>query len=198
MVKLRHYLHIYDKASFTMDGGEKSECPKMDYMQSLSSAYFSSAQNANKILVRTPNLRKLICEVLKFDGSFLIFDNLKKLFFFDFPSGVRYLHCSPTNPDSRRLGVTISSNTWKVNDEQFRKLKFLKLENHSFSEWDVSGGAFPCLEHLVLKRCQYLRVIPSRFEDMTTLKSIEVKSCKESLAESDMVNKEVQVEKLGN
>ncbi|MCD7456829.1 hypothetical protein HAX54_033312 [Datura stramonium] len=35
--------------------------------------------------------------------------------------------------------------------------------------------AFPCLEHVVLKRCRYLKVIPSCFGYMPSLKSIEVK-----------------------
>ncbi|KAK4376628.1 hypothetical protein RND71_002924 [Anisodus tanguticus] len=208
MVKLRH-LHIYDQAFFTLDNEQEfPESPsKMAYLQTLSSACFSCVKNADKVLAKMPNLRKLRCEVSKFDGSFPAFNNLTMLKIssgptltsvnqFKLPSSLKKLTLSNFRMNLNEvttlsnlellnlLGVTISSNIWKVNDEQFDKLKFLKLENPSFSEWDVSDDAFPCLEHLVLKRCRYLKVIPSCFGYMPSLKSIEVKSCKESVAES--------------
>ncbi|MCD7456843.1 hypothetical protein HAX54_033326 [Datura stramonium] len=223
MVKLRH-LHIYDQAFFTLNKGEgfSESSSKMDDLQTISSVCFSSVENADKILEKTPNLWKLRCEVSKFDGSFPAFSKLKKLEMLKissgstltwinklkFPSYLKKLTLSNFRINLNEvaalsnlevlklLGVTISSNTWKVNDEQFSNLKFLKLENPSFSEWDVSDDAFPCLEHLVLKRCRYLQEIPSCFGYMPSLKSIEVKSCKESLAESAIVIKEMQVEEM--
>ncbi|MCD7473067.1 hypothetical protein HAX54_014652 [Datura stramonium] len=72
------------------------------------------------------------------------------------------------------LQVTIYSKVWEVTDEQFLHLKFLKLQDPSFSEWNVSDDAFPCLEHLVLRKVRHIKKIPSHFEDMPTLKSIEV------------------------
>ncbi|XP_060215209.1 putative late blight resistance protein homolog R1B-23 [Lycium barbarum] len=224
IVKLRH-LHIYHKASFTLDGGEEvlASPSKMDDLQTLSSAYFSCVDIADKVLEKMPNLRKLRCEVLKFDGAFPAFNNLTKLEMLKITSGPTFtmtnqlklpsdlkkltlsnfhIHLNEVTALSnlevlKLVGVTISSNIWKVNDEQFSKLKFLKIENPSFSECDISDDAFPCLEHLVLKRCRYLKVIPSCFGYMPSLKSIEVKSCKESLAESAMVIKEMQVEEMG-
>ncbi|PHT36673.1 hypothetical protein CQW23_24373 [Capsicum baccatum] len=224
MVKLRH-LHIYDQASFTLNSTQEisESTSKMDDLQTLASAYFSCMDNADKILAKMPNLRKLRCEVLKFTGSFTAFMNLAKLKMLKISSGPTFTLINQLKIPShlkkltlsnfrinlnevttlsnlqvlKLLGVTISSNTWVVNDGQFGKLKCLKLENLSFSEWDVSDDAFPCLEHLVLKRCRYLEGIPSCFGYMSSLKSIEVKSCKGSLAESATVIKEMQVEEMG-
>ncbi|KAH0677483.1 hypothetical protein KY285_025284 [Solanum tuberosum] len=224
MVKLRH-LQINDQAFFTMQNEQEFlvSPSKMDDLQTLSSVYFSCAESADKILAKTPNLRRLTCEVSAFDGSFTAFNNLTMLEILKMSSGAALtsvdqlklpshlkkltlsnfsIHLNAVTTLSnlevlKLLGVTISSNTWKVNDEQFSILKFLKLENLSFSEWDVSDDAFPCLEHLVLKRCRYLEVIPSCFGYMPSLKSIEVESCKESLADSAMVIKEMQVEDMG-
>ncbi|KAM3304285.1 hypothetical protein P3S67_015317 [Capsicum chacoense] len=223
MVKLRH-LQIHDQAFFTLQNEQEFlESPsKMDDLQTLSSAYFSSAEHADKILAKTPNLRRLRCEVFEIDGSFTAFNNLTKLEILKIsssatltsvdqlklPSHLKKLTLSNFSMHLNEvatlsnlkvlklLGVTISSNSWKVNDEQFDNLKFLKLENPSLSEWDVSDDAFPCLEHLVLKRCLYLEVIPSCFGYMPSLKSIEVKSCKETLAESAIGIKK-QVEEMG-
>ncbi|CAN4124533.1 unnamed protein product [Withania somnifera] len=224
MVKLRH-LQIRDQAFFTLQNDQEfSESPsKMDDLQTLSSAYFSSTENANKVLAKTPNLRRLRCECSEFDGSFTAFNNLpmleilkisscatltsidqlklpshlKKLTLSNFSMHLNEVTTLTNLEVLKLLGVTIRFNTWKVNDDQFGKLKFLKLENPSFSEWDVSDDAFPCLEHLVLKRCRNLKEIPSCFGYMPSLKSIKVKSCNESLAVSAMVIKEMQVEEMG-
>ncbi|XP_070015888.1 putative late blight resistance protein homolog R1B-23 [Nicotiana sylvestris] len=211
MVKLRH-LHIYDRAFFTLNSGEKfSECDStMVNLQTVSSACFSCVDNADKILEKAPNLRKLRCEVSKFDGSFPAFSNLTKLEMLKvssgttltwinqlkLPSSLKKLTLSnfrihltevATHPKLevlKLLGVSISSNVWEVNDEQFPQLKFLKLENPSFSKWDASDYAFPFLEHLVLKKCRYLKEFPSRFEDASSLKSVEIISCNEELVKS--------------
>lgn len=71
-----------------------------------------------------------------------------------------------------------------MSDDEFPKLKLLKLENLKLSTWTVSDDAFCCLEKLVLHRCSDLEEIPSGFEDTDYLQYIEVKSCSESLADS--------------
>ncbi|MCD9643371.1 hypothetical protein HAX54_030820 [Datura stramonium] len=225
MVKLRH-LHIYDQAFFTFNKGEgfSESSSKMDDLQTISSVCFSSVENADKILEKTPNLWKLRCEVSKFDGSFPAFSKLKKLEMLKissgstltwinklkFPSYLKKLTLSnfhihltelATLPELEVLklvGVTISSNIWEVNDEQFLQLKILKLENPSFSEWHASEYAFPCLEHLVLKRCRYLKAIPSCFEDSSSLKSVEIISSNEALARSAMAVRETLAGISGN
>ncbi|MCD7461186.1 hypothetical protein HAX54_045451 [Datura stramonium] len=79
IVKLQH-LHIYDQAFFTLnDEEESSESSSiLGDLQTISSVYFSCVKNADKILEKKPNLRKLRCEVSKFDGSFPAIRKLKK------------------------------------------------------------------------------------------------------------------------
>ncbi|MCD7456821.1 hypothetical protein HAX54_033304 [Datura stramonium] len=103
---------------------------------------------------------------------------------------------------------TISLNFYWFYVAWIDKLKFpsnlkkLTLSNFRINLNEVSALSnlevmpFPWLEHLVLKRCRYLKVIPSCFGYMPSLKSIEVKSCKESLSESAIVIKEMQVEEM--
>ncbi|MCD7456841.1 hypothetical protein HAX54_033324 [Datura stramonium] len=215
--------HIYDQAFFTLNNGEESSesSSTMDDLQTISSVCFSCMENADKILKKTPNLWKLRCEVSKFDGSFPAFSKLKNLEMLKistgstltwidklkFPSNLKKLtlsnFCINLNEVSalsnlevlKLVGVTISSNTWKVNDEQFSKLKFLKLEILLFQNGMSQVMPFHGL-NTVLKRCRYLKVIPSFFGYTPSLKSIEVKSCKESLSESSIVIKEMQAEKM--
>ncbi|KAM3359077.1 hypothetical protein P3S68_022010 [Capsicum galapagoense] len=203
MVKLRH-LQIHDQAVFTLHNEQEFlESPsKMDDLQTLSSAYFSSAEHADKILAKTPNLRRLRCEVFEIDGSFTEFNNLTKLEILKISSSATLTSVDQLKLPSHLKKLTLSNFSMHLNEvATLSNLKVLKLlgvtiKNPSLSEWDASDDAFPCLEHLVLKRCLYLEVIPSCFGYMPSLKSIEVKSCKETLAESAIDIKK-QVEEMG-
>lgn len=195
----------------------------MDDLQFISTVCFSCVKNADKVLDKTPNLRIMKCEVSKFDGSFPAFSKLIKLEKLEISSGEQLTWINDLNiPRNLKeltlsnfrinlnevatlsnlevlklLGVTISSNVWEVNDEQFLRLKFLKLENPSFSKWDASDSAFPCLERLELKRCRHLSNIPSCFEYSLSLKSVKIISCNDALASSAMATKEI-IEYLNN
>ncbi|MCD7456835.1 hypothetical protein HAX54_033318 [Datura stramonium] len=182
-------------------------------------------QDTNRIFAKIPNLQKLRCEVLTCDAFFPAFNNLTKLEMLKFSWGRAGTWATVLNlpPSLKKLTlsngrifsldqvatlpklvvlklqqVIIESEEWEVTDEQFLHLKFLKLQDPFFSEWNVSDDAFPCLEHLVLRRLRRLEKIPSRFADMPTLKSIEVMTCKESLVESAKDIKETQVEEMQN
>ncbi|KAH0753909.1 hypothetical protein KY290_024179 [Solanum tuberosum] len=224
MVKLRH-LDIYDQAFFTLNNGKEfsKTSSTMDDLQFISTVCFSCVKNADKVLDKTPNLRIMKCEVSKFDGSFPAFSKLIKLEKLEISSGEQLTWINDLNiPRNLKeltlsnfrinlnevatlsnlevlklLGVTISSNVWEVNDEQFLRLKFLKLENPSFSKWDASDSAFPCLERLELKRCRHLSNIPSCFEYSLSLKSVKIISCNDALASSAMATKEI-IEYLNN
>lgn len=217
MVKLRH-LHIYDQAFFTLNNRKEfSETSStMDDLQTISSVCFSRVKNADKILEKTPNLRKMRCEVSKFEGSFPAFSKLNKLEMLKISSGEQLTWINDLNiPRNLKkltlsyfridlnevatlsnlevlklLEVTIRSNVWEVNDEQFLRLRILKLENPSFSRWYASDDAFPCLERLELKRCQHLKNIPYCFEHSSSLKSLKIISCNDMLANSVMQTKE--------
>nr|GMD81556.1 putative late blight resistance protein homolog R1A-4 [Ipomoea batatas] len=67
----------------------------------------------------------------------------------------------------------------------FSKLKFLYLEAEKLESWEVDGGdQFRCLKHLVLKKCTKLKGIPTGFEDVNTLESIELLNCPLPVKES--------------
>ncbi|XP_047261457.1 putative late blight resistance protein homolog R1B-16 [Capsicum annuum] len=220
MVKLRH-LHIYNHVVFNIN----NSLQKLDDLRTLSSAWFPCTENMNKVFENIPNLQKLRCEVPKFDGYDPAFNNLTKLEILkfswgrgavwanklNFPPSLKKLTLSncrifsleeiatiPRLVVLKLLHITIRSKVWKVTDEQFLHLKFLKLQDPSFSEWNISDDAFPCLEHLVLRRLQHLQEIPYRFADMPTLKSIEVMACKQSLVESAEDIQKTQVEVMQN
>lgn len=96
--------------------------------------------------------------------------------------------------------IEFYNKEWKVNSDDeysFPQLKVLKIVYcYWFDKWNVSD--FPCLERLVLFGCKRLEAIPSHFEDKHSLKSIEVKSCKESVVQSAMDIQEVQVDYMQN
>nr|GMD09590.1 disease resistance protein RPP13-like isoform X6 [Ipomoea batatas] len=74
---------------------------------------------------------------------------------------------------------------WELREEEiFCELVFLEFGWHDFEFWEVNDDHFPNLERLVLNNCYRLKEIPSNFEDIPTLKSIELKSCLPSAVNS--------------
>ncbi|XP_019189634.1 PREDICTED: putative late blight resistance protein homolog R1B-16 [Ipomoea nil] len=74
---------------------------------------------------------------------------------------------------------------WEPTEGNFRKLKFLYLEAENLESWEVDGGdQFRCLTRLVLKKCTKLEGIPTGFEDVNTLASIELLNCPVPVKES--------------
>nr|GMD75255.1 putative late blight resistance protein homolog R1A-4 [Ipomoea batatas] len=74
---------------------------------------------------------------------------------------------------------------WEPTEGNFSKLKFLYLEAEKLESWEVDGGdQFRCLKHLVLKKCTKLKAIPTGFEDVNTLESIELLNCPLPVKES--------------
>ncbi|KAL2528400.1 putative late blight resistance protein-like protein R1B-16 [Forsythia ovata] len=86
---------------------------------------------------------------------------------------------------------------WSTNDDEFQKLKFLKLRYLEFEQWNTSEDHFPTLERLVLESCNYFESIPSELGYIPTLQMIEVYSCGISIRKSAMKIKEEQ-EEYGN
>ncbi|KAM3340071.1 putative late blight resistance protein R1B-23 isoform X2 [Capsicum galapagoense] len=117
MVKLRH-LHIYDQAFFTLNSTQEisESTSKMDDLQTLASAYFSCMDNADKILAKMPNLRKLRCEVLKFTGSFTAFMNLAKLKMLKISSGPTFTLINQLKIPSHLKKLTLSNFRINLNE----------------------------------------------------------------------------------
>ncbi|KAL2559336.1 putative late blight resistance protein-like protein R1B-16 [Forsythia ovata] len=82
------------------------------------------------------------------------------------------------------LFKSFEGKRWDMKDEEFLKLKYLKLDNLDIAQWIASSDHFPCLERLVLLRCKQLEELPSCLGDVPTLQVIEMQWCSTSAAES--------------
>ncbi|XP_023731569.1 putative late blight resistance protein homolog R1A-10 [Lactuca sativa] len=72
------------------------------------------------------------------------------------------------------LDSSFEGNQWVTGDEQFRKLKFLKLENLNIHLWEASSMNFPQLRKLEVRTCKNLKEIPLEIGDISTLEHIEI------------------------
>ncbi|KAG6389214.1 hypothetical protein SASPL_150676 [Salvia splendens] len=88
-------------------------------------------------------------------------------------------------------------STWKTNDDQFPRLKYLLIDGSHFKHWITQGNPFPTLKCLVLRFCGSLREIPEVIGEITTLELIEVEYCSHSLVKSAKKIKKDQ-ERCGN
>nr|XP_027119067.1 putative late blight resistance protein homolog R1B-17 isoform X2 [Coffea arabica] len=73
---------------------------------------------------------------------------------------------------------------WDMEEEQFKELKFLKLDDLNICQWNATSDHLPKLERLVLRNCKDLEEIPNDFADIGTLEVIEVHWCGQSAEES--------------
>ncbi|KAH0753940.1 hypothetical protein KY290_024210 [Solanum tuberosum] len=195
MVKLRH-LYIPD---FSTENEEPllENSAKLYDLETLSTPYFSCVEDAELMLRKTPNLRKL--ESFKTIPFCISAPNLKYLKLFWFYLDSQYL--SEAADHLKHLEVLILSSVefghhrkWKVSNGKFPQLKILKLEYVSLMKWIVADDAFPNLEQLVLLGCQDLMEIPSCFMDILSLKYIKVDKRNKSVVQSARKIKETQVE----
>lgn len=227
MVKLRH-LNI--KKGFVITNAE--ELLENTALETLSVAHFSCVKDAELILRKTPNLRKLSCEVksadnfqdhelnfpprletLKARGP-LVISGSSRPFCISAPYlkdlRLTTFHLVPyhlsnigllQNLEVLKLNcITFDNKEWEVRDGEFPQLKVLKLDLcDSLNEWStVSDDAFPNLERLFLRYCEKLKEIPSCLREISSLKSIEVEHCNESVAKSARDIWKTQVEDYDN
>ncbi|XP_019181635.1 PREDICTED: uncharacterized protein LOC109176677 isoform X2 [Ipomoea nil] len=82
---------------------------------------------------------------------------------------------------------------WKPRDRGFRGLKLLIIGNCDLQIWKATGDHFHVLECLVFIELEGLKKIPSDFAHITTLKSIKLYRCSNSIISSA---KCIQEEKL--
>ena len=74
--------------------------------------------------------------------------------------------------------------TWDMEGFEFPQLKYLKLERLRISRWKCSSDQFPRLRKLVLVQCWRLKEVPSCFGEVSTLETIEVHGCSDSVVNS--------------
>lgn len=67
---------------------------------------------------------------------------------------------------------------WETKDDQFKELRFLKIDATNLKQWSSDSSHFPRLEQLVLHRCHNLMEIPSDLGCIPTLQRIEVIYCR--------------------
>ncbi|PHT96642.1 hypothetical protein BC332_34431 [Capsicum chinense] len=94
--------------------------------------------------------------------------------------------------------IGLEKTVWKVTDRGFPKLKFLLLEGLSLDHWRAIDDFFPCLEHIIIRKCLRLKHIPRGFADSMTLQLIELHQCSSSLVTSADRIRQEQLECLGN
>ncbi|XP_009800556.1 putative late blight resistance protein homolog R1A-3 isoform X2 [Nicotiana tabacum] len=83
------------------------------------------------------------------------------------------------------LSKAFEGEEWNVSNDEFPKLKYLKLGNLNITRWNISDDAFQSLEHIVLQNCKLLTEIPSEFGDSCrSLQKIEVFMCGETVSQS--------------
>ncbi|GER46323.1 disease resistance protein [Striga asiatica] len=106
-------------------------------------------------------------------------------------------------PNLQVLKLKICSckgSVWETVEGQFCSLKVLEIDSWPDLEyWMMENWThFPCLERLILGDLPNLKAIPQEIGDVPTLKSIELKYCKESLIISAKEMVKVQQEDMGN
>lgn len=63
---------------------------------------------------------------------------------------------------------------WDAREQQFPRLKFLKLECLDIEEWEAFSTSFPCLRRLSVRNCLGLKEIPLDMGEIATLELIEI------------------------
>ncbi|CAI9108004.1 OLC1v1007509C1 [Oldenlandia corymbosa var. corymbosa] len=114
-------------------------------------------------------------------------ENLKKLTLRRFDVSGRSLSTIGELPSLEVLKlqeVVFEGRRWSMEEEEFSKLKFLKLSSWNLRWWSGSDDQFGSLENLVLSDCPHLEEIPDCFENSSTLQMIKVRGCIEAVKES--------------
>lgn len=101
--------------------------------------------------------------------------------------------------------IRFEGNRWDTRDDEFEKLKYLRLYSTDLRQWNVETSQhFPKLEHLVLHLCPNLEDIPDEIGEIPTLQMIQVDQDLEESArrmeeqQRDMGNEDLRVILIGN
>ncbi|MFS8025120.1 putative P-loop containing nucleoside triphosphate hydrolase [Helianthus anomalus] len=73
---------------------------------------------------------------------------------------------------------------WNTDEQEFKRLKFLRLERLNIKLWGVDSKSFPCLSQLEVFNCLDLEEIPLETVEIPTLKLIKIRDYGHSLGES--------------
>ncbi|MFS8025071.1 hypothetical protein Hanom_Chr16g01470641 [Helianthus anomalus] len=78
----------------------------------------------------------------------------------------------------------VAGRCWNTDGQEFRQLKFLKLEALDINQWEASSRSFPSLRQLEITACSSFEEIPLEIGDIPTLELILIKGCRGSVKES--------------
>ncbi|XP_022846865.1 putative late blight resistance protein homolog R1A-10 [Olea europaea var. sylvestris] len=218
MPKLRH-LRVggcYNGAIFT----KNSDSFRINCLQTLGFVEIVNLED-EEILRCSPNLRMLKCysidnyfpdlsfftqlqtltiagELLRRAYSMVKFPmNIKKLTLISFGFPWEEMSLIGTLPNLEILKLernSFSGKIWDTKDDEFQKLKFLKLDSLDLEQWNLSHNHFPVLERLVLVDCECLGKIPSEFSNISTLQRIELLFCGEDVETSALEIRQEQLD----
>ncbi|XP_015161022.1 putative late blight resistance protein homolog R1A-3 isoform X2 [Solanum tuberosum] len=185
MVKLRHLHTPY----FSTENEEAllKNSAKLYDLETLSSPYFSRVEDAELMLRKTPNLRKLICEVqcLEYPHQYHVLyfpirleilklylsSVFKTIPFYISAPNLKYLKLSRFYLDSQFLSETA---------DHLKHLEVLKLYHLVFGdhgEWKVSNGMFPQLKILKLEYVCLMKWIVAD-DAFPNLEQLVLRGCK--------------------
>ncbi|CDP16976.1 unnamed protein product [Coffea canephora] len=121
--------------------------------------------------------------------------NLKKLTLEAFPwSAISSIGRLPNLEVLKLLGAKgYRVEIWNMEEGEFPKLKFLKLEALPVVRWTCSSDHLPCLQKLILHRCMELEELPSCLKEIPTLELIQVHRCPGSVGNLVQQIKEEQM-----
>ncbi|CAI9105458.1 OLC1v1004386C1 [Oldenlandia corymbosa var. corymbosa] len=88
------------------------------------------------------------------------------------------------------ISQAFEGSSWDMEDLEFGKLKYLKLDTLDIAHWVASCDNLPELQQLVVKNCKQLEEIS--VEDFPTLQKIEVQGCGKLPEELIQTIKEVE------
>nr|GMD80081.1 putative late blight resistance protein homolog R1B-16 [Ipomoea batatas] len=180
--------------------------PPNEVKEKLHTLYWLSPRHCTEeVFSRIPNLETLkitainqnIC--LRNPQAFP--QNLKELTLFYTRLRWKHINIIGNMPSLQVLKLkreAVCGKTWEPSDGGFCRLKFLLIDYcDQFRYWEATPDHYPVLERLVMRNCR-LKEIPNSFEDMITLRLIEICNCSSSLFNSAHRIQKAQQDNLGN
>ncbi|CAA2980032.1 late blight resistance homolog R1A-10 [Olea europaea subsp. europaea] len=219
MPKLRH-LRVTGKYNSGARFTKNSDSFRKNCLQTLGFVQIVDSED-EEILRYSPNLRTLKCESPDnyfpdlnflsqlqsltisrnlFEGDYSVVKfpmNIKKLSLFNIGlpwEKISLIGILP-NLEFLKLGYkAFIGKIWETKDDEFQKLRFLKLNSLDLEQWNSAHHHFRVLERLVLLNCRYLEEIPSEFSYISTLQQIKVLYCGENVENSALKIHEEQLD----
>nr|ABO92983.1 putative disease resistance protein [Solanum tuberosum] len=186
MVKLRH-LHIPNFRAESEDALLENSAKLYD-LETLSTTYFSSVEKAELMLRKTPNLRKLICEVqfLEYPNQYHVLNfpvrlEMLKLYRFNNSKVIPFYISAPNLKYLKLSGFYLDSHYLSETADHLKHLEVLKLYRVEFGdhgEWKVSNGMFPQLKILKLNYVCLMKWIVAD-DAFPNLEQLVLRGCKD-------------------